>query len=306
MFILTVLGALTAAYFLVRFLLFVKLYFLTSVDLKAKYGKVGSWAVVTGASEGIGHAIAVELSQRGFNVCVIARTKSKLDEAVAEIESNRVKGLAIPFDFSAATNDQYKALFAQLDTLDIGILVNNVGINYDYANYFDAVGNEVDDRLIKVNCEPMIRLSKYIIPRFKTKKGGAIVNLASFTATTPSPMLSTYAGTKSFARSFSDGMAYELAEFGIDVLTVKPGLVVSKMTQGTGSRPPKPSFTMVAAKPMARQTLNKLGSTVETSGHVNHAIIESIWSWLPEGTSSKIILGINKTTKSKAERKLSK
>ena len=77
-----------------------------SLDLKATYGKFGSWAVVTGASDGIGRALAVELARRGFNVVAVARTKSKLDDVVAEICSvnPKIRGEAVVFDF-ASTNE---------------------------------------------------------------------------------------------------------------------------------------------------------------------------------------------------------
>lgn len=298
-------GALAIAYFAMRFLSFIRSSFFVSVNLKKKYAKAGNWAVVTGASEGIGQAMSIELAKRGFNVCVIARSEGKLAAVEAEMkEKYSVETKAISFDFSTATAADYKALFAKLDGVELALLVNNVGVNYTYANYFDEVDIEEDLRIVKVNCEAQLQMSKYALRRLKPKRCGGIVNLASFTATTPSPMLATYAATKSFNLGFSQSLAYEAKGCGVDVLAVTPNLVISRMTTGVSTKAPKPSFLKVAASPMARQTLNQLGSSTVTSGHRNHAIIEGILSLLPTSFVAGKILAMHKDVKRRAERKL--
>jgi 17beta-estradiol 17-dehydrogenase / very-long-chain 3-oxoacyl-CoA reductase len=267
-----------------------------------KYLKSGSWAVVTGASEGIGYALALELARQGFNVCVISRTKAKLAEVVAEIEKLGVKGTAVEFDFATGSSATYKQLFSELDRLDVSVLVNNVGVNYDYANYFAEVDIETDLRILKVNCESQIQMTKYFLRRVD-KKTGAIVNLSSFTASAPAPMLATYAGSKCFNRGFSNSIAFEVGSRGVDVLTVMPNLVISRMTTGVSTRAPKPSFLKVSASSMARQTLQKLGSTLETCGHVNHGIIAAAASLMPTSLVGGQILKMHKDVKRRAERK---
>lgn len=267
-----------------------------------KYLKSGSWAVVTGASEGIGYALALELARQGFNVCVISRTKAKLAEVVAEIEKLGVKGSAVEFDFASGSTATYKQLFSELDRLDVSVLVNNVGVNYDYANYFAEVDVETDLRILKVNCESQIQMTKYFLRRVD-KKTGAIVNLSSFTASAPAPMLATYAGSKCFNRGFSNAIAFEVCSRGVDVLTVMPNLVISRMTTGVSTRAPKPGFLKVSASSMARQTLQKLGSTLETAGHVNHGIIAAVASLLPASLVGSQILKMHKDVKRRAERK---
>mmetsp|Transcript_77770 Transcript_77770/g.90774 ORF Transcript_77770/g.90774 Transcript_77770/m.90774 type:complete len:315 (+) Transcript_77770:46-990(+) len=302
---LAAIGTAAVVYAAVRILSFIRSSFFVTVNLKKKYAKAGNWAVVTGASEGIGQAMSIELAKRGFNVCVIARSKDKLAAVESEIQTKySVEAKSISFDFSTAGAAEYKALFAQLDALELAVLVNNVGVNYQYANYFDEVDIEEDLRIVKVNCEAQLQMSKYALRRLKPKRCGAIVSLASFTATTPSPMLATYAATKSFNLGFSQSLAYEAKGCGIDVLAVTPNLVISRMTTGVSTKAPKPSFLKVAASPMARQTLNQLGNSTVTSGHRNHAIIEGILSLLPTSFVAGKILAMHKDVKRRAERKL--
>ena len=298
----TTLGVAAAVLIAARVLKFIYENYVAKANLK-QYLRTGSWAVVTGASEGIGRALAVELAKNGFNVCVIARTKSKLDDVVVEIQQQKTKGLAVEFDFGAGTAASYKKLFDELDRLDLSVLVNNVGINYEYANYFDEVDVETDLRILKVNCESQLQMTKYFLRRLAGKKGGAIVNLSSFTATAPAPMLATYAGTKCFNRGFSDAIAFEVKQRGIDVLTVMPNLVISRMTTGASTKAPKPSFLKVSASSMARQTLKKLGVSLETAGHVNHVIIEAVTGLLPTSLLGGQILKMHKDVKRRAERK---
>lgn len=300
---LSIVGAVALGVVLFKVLSFVKTNYLTSLNMKRRYGKAGDWAVVTGASEGIGHAMAIDLGRRGFNVCVIARTQSKLDSVVEELKQIGVQGKAISFDFAAATPQQYDAMFAELNNLEIAVLVNNVGVNYAYTNYFDEVDLETDLRLLKVNCEATVRMTKYVVPKMKTKRCGAIVMLGSVSAVSPAPLLCTYAGTKAFNLSFGSGLHYELKDFGIDVLAVSPNMVVSKMTQGLSSRKPRETFLMVNADKMAHQTLDKLGSVPQTPGHSNHAVLEAIAKALPVDFVSNKILEAHKSIKRKAERK---
>lgn len=300
--VLAAIGAISLTCAFLRIASFVQINYLTSVNMKKKYGKAGDWAVVTGASEGIGQAMALDLSKRGFNVCVIARTQSKLDAVVKEIEARGVKGMSISFDFASATEDDWKDLLQKLNAIKIAVLVNNVGINYEYTNYFDEVNVETDLKMLKVNTEAAVRLTKYALPNMKASRAGAIVVLGSVSAVFPTPLLATYAGTKAFNISFGSSLYYELKEFGIDALAVTPNLVVSKMTQGRSSRPPRESFVVVNAAKMAHQTLNKLGSVPVTAGHVNHAILEAVASILPVNFLAGKVLQMNKSVKKRAER----
>lgn len=200
---LAVLGAATAIKYSMEFTYFLYWNYLATCNMKKRYGKAGDWAVVTGASEGIGHAMAMDLGKRGFNVCVIARTQSKLDELVKDLQKLNVKGLAISFDVANATEDQWQSLFHQLDKLNIAVFVNNVGVCYSYPHYFHKVDLSEDIRMLKINCESTMRMTKYILPNMIQKRCGAIVNLSSVSSLLPAPLLATYAASKSFVKSFS-------------------------------------------------------------------------------------------------------
>lgn len=260
--------------------------------------------MVTGASEGIGYAMAKDLGKRGFNVCVIARTKSKLDELVNDLTKLNVKGLSISFDVANATEDQWQSLFQQLDKLNIAVVVNNVGVNYSYPQYFHETDLNEDIRMLKVNCESMIRMTKYILPKLIQKRGGAIINLSSVSSLISTPLLSTYAATKSFVRTFSQSLAAEVKEFNVDVMAITPNVVVSKMTQGVSKHKPRESFVMVNADAMAHQSLNKLGHKTVHSGHCNHCLLNSVICSMPGPLLERHTMNVTKKSKKAAERRI--
>lgn len=279
---------------------FAQSHFFSTVDVKRKYAKAGTWAVVTGASDGIGRGMALELAKRGMNVALIARTKSKLDEVAAEVTKMNVEARVICFDFSKASAADYSSLFAELDKLSIAVLVNNVGVNYDYPMLFDAAPLDEDLRMLKVNCETPVQMTKYVVPKMKAKRCGAIIYLASVSAVMGCPMLSTYAGTKAFNLVFGNCMNVELKEYGIDVLTVTPNFVISHMSQMR-----RETFTVVAPGPMARQTLDQLGTAYQTSGHWQHGFMEAFYALIPKSMRDTRVLGSMKKLSAKSQKKRS-
>jgi 17beta-estradiol 17-dehydrogenase / very-long-chain 3-oxoacyl-CoA reductase len=267
--------------------------------LRQLYSGAGAWAVVTGGSDGIGRALALQLATAGFNVCVIARTQSKLDEVVEEIQLSGRKGLAIAFDFSTCQQDAYDALFRQLDTLDISILVNNVGMSHLNGELYEVPPMADELKLLLVNCLPMLELCKYMVPKLKAKRCGAIVNLSSLSAVVRTvPYLATYAGTKSFNQTFSDSLAFELQPFGVDVLTVTPGFVSTGMTQGSGHRRPRTNFQMVDVNEMAKDTLSVLGRRQATAGHRYHQVLQEVYDLVPRWVLGRVSY---QTMKAKSE-----
>merc|ERR1719450_829776 len=106
-----------------------RLYFLPKFGVKKDLKKYGSWAVVTGATDGIGKAIAKQLAKRGINIVLISRSSDKLTTVAEELVTFNVQVKTITYDFSDANN--YGQIAEEIEDLDIGILVNNVGISYD-------------------------------------------------------------------------------------------------------------------------------------------------------------------------------
>jgi 17beta-estradiol 17-dehydrogenase / very-long-chain 3-oxoacyl-CoA reductase len=158
---LAAIGLLLALKYVENALSYVYCHFLRpSKNIKKRYG---SWTVVTGATDGIGKAMAFELAKRGLNVVLISRSKDKLIECAAELTAKypkiEVKVLDVDFsDFSATVRTRVTSF---LEGLDVGVLINNVGISYPFTKFFHELDDDRVEQLITLNVNSTTWMSRY-------------------------------------------------------------------------------------------------------------------------------------------------
>lgn len=218
-------------------------------NLHALYGK-GGWVCVTGATDGVGKSIAMEAAKRGLNVFLISRTEQKLKDTQAEIlAKHKVEVAYLQVDFGAPEVD-YAAIqteLLQLSGAGLTLLVNNVGVSYDYPTYFEELPETRVQELIRLNVDSTTNMTRVGLFVFKHKKSqqqrrrGGIVNLASAAGLTSNPLLTQYSAAKAYVQRFSEGLAVELKPQGIDVQVHVPFFIVSKMSKFRSSSVMVPS-----------------------------------------------------------------
>jgi short-subunit dehydrogenase len=181
----------------------------------------GKWALVTGASAGIGVALARELGIHGAKLILTARRKDRLESLAAELTANGTEVRIVVADLNdpAAPQQIYDATEGAGVTVDI--LVNNAGLGQFGAFYESPVEQELSQ--VRVNCEAMVRLSRLFVPRMVERRRGWVLVLASTASFQPVPYLTTYAATKAFDRFFALGLAAEVGRFGVKVTALCPG-----------------------------------------------------------------------------------
>jgi len=181
----------------------------------------GKWAIVTGASAGIGTALARELASHGANLILTARRKDRLESLAAELTTKGIEVRTVVADLNdpAAPQQIYDA--TEGAGLAVDILVNNAGL----GQFGAFVQSEMEQELsqVRVNCEAVVRLTRLFVPRMVERKRGWIMILASTASFQPVPYISTYAATKAFDRMFALGLAEEVARFGVKVTALCPG-----------------------------------------------------------------------------------
>lgn len=223
------------------FSLFVDLYVLPATNFKVYGSESHTWAVVTGATDGLGKEFAIQLAEKGFNILLVSRTASKLQEISLEIESKyEVKTKVYAYDFTDASNEsigKFKEFVASSD-IDISILINNVGKSHSIPVPFSETSTEELTDIVTINNLTTLKFTQTLIPYLsgtvnqkKLAKKALILNIGSFSGLLPTPYLATYSGSKAFLQNWSSSLSRELVPEHIDVRAVLAYLITSKMSK---------------------------------------------------------------------------
>jgi hypothetical protein len=181
----------------------------------------GKWALVTGASSGIGAALARELATHGAKLILTARRQDRLEALASELTAKGTEVRIVTADLNdpAAPEQLYQA--TEGAGLPVDILVNNAGLGQYGAFCQSPVEQELSQ--VRVNCEAMVRLTRLFVPRMIERRSGWVLVLASTASFQPVPYIATYAASKAFDRFFALGLAAEVARFGVKVTALCPG-----------------------------------------------------------------------------------
>ncbi|EJT96662.1 3-ketoacyl-CoA reductase [Dacryopinax primogenitus] len=284
---LAALGGIVLSFHVLRLVrVLVQTYLVPGVSLKKFGAGKGAWAVVTGATDGIGREFALQLAGKGFNVFIASRSADKLNAVASEIEGKyNVKTKTHSIDFSSNDTEAYKALETALSGLEVTVLVNNVGKSYEMPTNFVEHALEEDEAIVAINILSVIRVTKMLLPAMVSGKKGLILNIGSFSGAFPSPMLSVYTGSKSFLQSWSQCLTTELAGTGVRVELVNTYFVVSNL-----SKIRRPSIIAPTAKAYVRTVLGKIGvpcGSLGRPGAMTPFWSHSIGDWLVQGYAPK-------------------
>ena len=224
-------------------------------------------ALVTGASEGIGRAIALRLDGEGYDITAVARNEERLQALMNDLSGDGHTYLLADL----ATRRGVSAITGELDAHHYDLLVNNAGLGR--IGLFHESPWEEQERMMKVNGDALVALSHAYLRH--ARRGDALINLASLTAVLPMPFQSIYTATKAFIASFSQSLWFEQRERGVYVAGVFPGATESEFFGRAGIRGEKFSSVSQTADQVAETTLRALRARrdpVVVSGTVNRCI----------------------------------
>jgi short-subunit dehydrogenase len=191
--------------------------------------RYGPWALVTGASDGIGQATARELAARGLSLIVVARRQDRLSALKRELEAaHGVSVLALPADLGR-DEDVARVVDACRD-IEVSLLVAAAGFGTSGPFTESDITSELS--MLSVNCRSAVLLTRHFGARFAAQGRGGIVLMGSLLGFQGVPRAAHYAATKAFVQSLAEGLRMELAPRGVDVLSSAPGPVLT----GFGSR----------------------------------------------------------------------
>jgi len=193
----------------------------------------GKWALVTGASAGIGVALARELAAGGTNLVLTARRKDRLEKLAQEMSSAHKIGVEI-FAADLAQTDAPQQIFAytQAKKINVDLLINNAGFGA-YGAFATVETQRLLD-MVQVNCGAVVHLTRLCLPQMLKQRRGDVLILASTASFQAVPFISTYAASKAFDLLFAEGLAEELRPYGVRVCALCPGSTESEFHEVAG------------------------------------------------------------------------
>jgi 17beta-estradiol 17-dehydrogenase / very-long-chain 3-oxoacyl-CoA reductase len=261
--------------------------------------KYGSWAIVTGCTDGIGKAICEEFAKLGINLVLISRTKQKLDEQAKELQEKfKIDTRVVPLDFSVEDPSVFNSVKSTIENLDIGILVNNVGASYDHAEYFDQLDRAKINQLIRLNIYSTVEMTYLVLPGMLQRKRGAIINVSSASSLVSEPMYAVYSGTKAFVNSFSIALHHENKSRGVHVQTQLPAFVTTKLSKLRST-----SFFICSPKVYAKEFLRQIGYDSLILSYWTHALQFLFLPLVPAGVLASFLLSRGKDIRQRALKK---
>ncbi len=180
------------------------------------------YALVTGASSGIGECFARSLAARNQNLLLVARSQDKLRALAGQLQSTcSIHAEPLIFDLSERGAGTRLAGVIRERGFDVDLLINNAG--FGARGEFWKLSFEQQSALMRLQIETLVELTFHLAPRMVAARRGAIINVSSMTSFQPIPYATVYSATKAFMTSFSMGLREELRPYGVAVVTVCPG-----------------------------------------------------------------------------------
>ncbi len=233
------------------------------------------WALITGASAGIGSELARQLAAGGTHLVLTARRRARLQTLAAELSAQHgVKVEIFGADLSRAEAPEEIFAFTSGKGIEVELLANNAG--------FGAFGytHEIPEmrllQMVQVNCSAVVHLTRLYLPAMIERKHGDILIVASVAAFQAVPFISTYAATKAFDLMFAEGVAEEVRPFGVRVCALCPGSTQTEF-QGVAAQPDRAFRGAETAEKVARVGLQAMaaGKSSVISGGKNKLMVEA-------------------------------
>jgi short-subunit dehydrogenase len=220
----------------------------------------GKWALVTGASAGIGKALADELAAGGTNLVLAARRRERLEELAQRLmATHKIRTEVFPADLADAGAPGDIFAFTQEKGIGIELLINNAGFGA-YGEFATVETQRLLD-MVQVNCSAVVHLTRLYLPDMVKWRRGDVLIVASTASFQAVPYISTYAATKAFDLLFAEGLAEEMKPYGVRVCALCPGTTESEFHEVAGQAHLAPSRkNRETAEKVAKTGLQALAS----------------------------------------------
>lgn len=232
--------------------------------LKSKYGNT---ALITGASSGIGKALAMQLAKANFNLIITGRNSTKLIHLAEEIKTNENEIKVIPGDLSKE-EDVYTLIDLCKD-IPIGIAILNAGFGTSGKFENSVLENELN--MLDLNCKSVLILSHYFAKIFAAQNSGAIILMSSLVAFQGVPNAAHYSATKAYVQTLGEALSFELKPSNVDVLTAAPGPVNTGFSERANMK--------MGSAPSAEEIATPIIKAIGKQSHVVPGLLSKILTY---------------------------
>ena len=253
------------------------------------------YALVTGASRGIGRALSLLLAQRGYDLLLVARSEDQLQALAREIShTHQVQAQVLALDLAAPGAAETVAAWATREAGQLAVLVNNAG--YGLWGRFEQLSLAEQQNMLQLNMALPVALTHALLPALHQAPKAYVLNVASTAAYQAVPSLALYAASKAFLLSFSRGLRYELKGSNVSVSCLCPGATTTSFADRAGmgaelqATANKVSMTAEAVAEAAIAGL--LAGEAEIIPGVLNKVSAGLTSVVPKGLVEKIAAGI--------------
>lgn len=276
----------------------------------------GKTAVITGASKGLGFAIAKALAEQGANVVLAARTEETLQSAVVELNNLGYQAKGVACDASKLEDMERLAHEAVSSFGHLDIWVNNAGISAPYGLTMSIAPQRIK-RVVDTNIMGVYYGSHVAIHQFLSQGSGKLINLLGRGESGPVPYQNIYASSKAWVKNFTKALAREYAGSGLQVMAFNPGLVITEMLTQVdamagfeekvlplnmvirfwGNLPEQPAQKVVWMASSATDRKNGLVVNFLSFGRMMAGIFKEFWRWITRAPSKKPTITVHVTDK---------
>ena len=237
--------------------------------------RYGPWAVIAGASEGIGACLADELASCGIRLVLVARNAVLLEEVAAGVrERHGVEVRSVVLDLTV--DDLEQRVGTATDGLEVGLVVYNAGASDRTSEFLD---NELEYSLhqIALDCVGPVVLARHFGPAMRERGRGGIVLVASLACVAGSATLAMYSGVKAFQHNFAEGLWAELAPHGVDVCVMPLGMTYTPALRRMGIE--YDPLAQMTSEDVAREIVDNVeNGPVHVVGENNRAVAAQVWT----------------------------
>jgi 17beta-estradiol 17-dehydrogenase / very-long-chain 3-oxoacyl-CoA reductase len=267
-----------------------------------KLTKFGKYAIISGATDGIGKAYAFQLAAQGMSLVLISRTEAKLqavkDEILNKYSNKDIDVQLLVIDYSQFDDKAKNKVKDLVQSLDVGVLINNVGVSYRYPMYFHELSDKEVLDLIEMNINSTTWMTRFVMDQMMANKRGAVVNISSGSAMYTLPLLAQYSAAKSYIERFTRALHAEYSSKGIKVQCQIPFYVATKLAKM------RAAFTVPTPTKYATLGVKWIGhEDCVASPFWVHAIMGCVLDHLPTWVVTKIIMSMHLATRKRGLKK---